>query len=310
MFAHLSVIQYLEDIGAARHLDEIWGASGGAVIGYLYSMGVKPEDMRKEAESLLRGKMNMDMTPSLFSVAKKILVESLPFKDNPTGMGGLHDIQEKLQKWASEITQGREMKLPFYCLAYNLAKNQTDVLTPISLDPSLYPNFIFSADPVEAIVASASVPILFVPKIIDDQHGRRVYADGATGEEVPTVSVYKKWLRDRELGLETRNRLLVISVDLHPELSSLGIFENWLIRKIPAIKYLLMTIELTDLMRKSRIQEQKRQLVNDPNVELWELDFELKGGGLMNPSLIPKVLELSQESIPRQFLKINDSLLG
>ncbi len=310
MYAHLPVLEFIENLGASQYISEVWGASGGALIGLLYSRGLSPEQIFQYSNDYFFRKTRVSLTPSLFSIVKNIALETLFSSNSDKNIKGFHNIQDAMTEVVEKVIEGGKVRFPIYCLAYNLETNQTDVLTPDPLPERVYPNFIFPTNALDAIVASSSVPILFVPKVIEDDYGRRVYADGATGEEVPTVSVYKKWLRDRELGLESRKRLLVIAVDLHPDLSHLGFLENWLIRRIPAFQYILMTIHLTDLIRKARVLEQKRNLINDPNVELWELDFDMKGGGLMNVESIPRVRMYAQESIPKQFEKINDSLLG
>lgn len=310
MVAHVSVLRFLEKIGAEPFISEVWGASGGAIIGLIYSMGMKPDQIEDEVKTFLKSEKKFKISPSFFSVAKNIVTETLFSSNSKENIKGFHDIQAALQDWIGEILKGSQEKYPFYCLAYNIAKNQTDVLTPMRLPKGLYPDWIHQADPLDAIVASSSIPILFVPKVIDDDGGKRVYVDGASNEEVPTVSIYKKWLLEKELGLEKKKRLLVIAVNLNPEFASLGFLENWLIRKIPAFQYIEMTINYADLMRKARVEEQKRTLMSDPNVEFWDLSLKLRGGGLMNVHLIPKILQVSEKEFPEQFSKINDSLLG
>lgn len=309
MYAHSVLLKFLENMGVQDHIDEIWGSSGGAFIGFYYSIGMTPEEMEQQALELVE-KKDLSLTPSVFAVAKNILLETLFSQNSAENLKGFHDLQQSLTNLIKRYPPNADTRYPFYVLAYNLEKNQTDILTPHDLPQEYYNGFIHKTNPFDAIVASSSVPILFKPKVIDDENGKRTYSDGATGEEIPTVSVYKKWLHDREMGLEKRKRLLIISVDLHPDLASLSFLDNWLLKKIPAFEYILMTVNLTDLMRRARIEEQKRILINDPNVELWELDFNLKGGGLMNVGLIPQILKKAQHDFTRQFTKLNDELLG
>jgi len=309
MFAHLSVLRFLEKLGAESYISEIWGASGGAIIGLAYARGISPDAFFEKAMELGKTR-SFKISPSLFSVAKSLAFETLSFTSGPKIMKGFHNIQEGLQLLVGHALKTGKEKYPCYFLVYNLETNRTEVLTPEPVVPkNLYPGWLFHADPMDAIIASSSVPILFVPKVIDDTNGRRVYADGSTAEEIPTISIYKKWCRDKEVGLEKRKRLLVIAVDLHSDFTSLGFVGNWLLQRIPAFQYLEMTIRLTDLVRKSRIEDQKRVLTEDPNVELWELDLNLPGGGLLNVKLIPRIIELAEKSFPEQFAKINDAML-
>lgn len=310
MFAHISVLKFLEHLKAEKYISEIWGSSGGAIVGLLYSMGTSPEQIIKESIRLFSAQYHVKIMPSLFSIMKNIAKETVFGNDSETSIKGFHSIYEGLQELVNRTVRGGSERFPFYCLAYNMGTNQTDVLTPQEIHKDVYPQFIYQEDPLEAIVASSAIPILFMPHVFKDEEGERVYVDGSTGEEIPTVSVYKKWLRDKELGLESRKRLLVIAVDLHPDFSSLGFLNNWLFQRIPVFKYVQMTINLTDLMRKARLEEQKRILTNDPNVELWSIDFNMKGGGLLNANSIPRVITEAEKSFPKQFVRINDSLLG
>ena len=309
MFAHISVLRFLEKLGAERRIAEVWGSSGGAIVSLFYAMGLKADDIVKEAETFFKAH-HLSLYPSLFSVAKNILKDTI-FSNNkgPATLKGFHNIHQSLQDLVGKTLKNGKERFPWYCLAYNLEQNRTDVLTASQVPEGLYQDFIFRTDPLEAIIASSSIPVLFVPKVIADAAGKRTYTDGGTGEEIPTVSVYKKWLQDREFGLEKRKRLLVIAVDLGTDLSSGNFFEGWLMRKIPALQTLRMTVHLTDLVRRARIAEQKRMLSRDSNVELWEVNLNLAHVGFLDVKAIPTVMSLAEKGVPEQFGRLNDSLL-
>ncbi len=307
--AHTAVIRFLEDLGAVDLVSEVWGASGGSIIAALFSLGCSSTDIQQMLKAMYEGQKRVQISPSFFTVAKNIVRQTVFSSDSKENIRGFHHIHDAIQELIGEYLKSRSERYPFYCLAYNLGTNQTDVLTPRPVDRKLYGDWIYQTDPLDAVVASSSVPIIFVPKVIDDDNGRRVYADGATNEEVPSVSLYRKWLRDRELGLETRKRLLVIAVNLNPEFRSLGFMDNWLLKSLPVFQYVRMTVNYADLMRKARIEEQKRMLISDPNVEYWQIDITMQGGGLLNVGLIPKIIAFAEKSVPEQFERINDSLL-
>ncbi|HEX5033009.1 MAG TPA: patatin-like phospholipase family protein [bacterium] len=308
MFAHISVLRFLEKLGAYKHIDELWGASGGAVVSLLYSMGLDSAALQEVTDHYFgNGKSTIRLAPTGVNIAMQMIREAVFPKGNGKPFSGFHSIHRELHSLIEEASRLQKGKMPCYMLAYNLETNQTDVLTPHEVPEGLYSDFIYRTDPLEAMIASSSVPVLFVPKTIEDANGRRVYSDGGIGEEVPTLSIYKKWVIDREAGLEKRKRLLVIAVDLGSELSAMGIFENWLLKRVPTLR---MTARLTDLVRKARIAEQKRVLLQDPNVELWEINFNLPQVGLLDTHDIPKVMEIAETLLPEQMTRINDSLLG
>ncbi|MCE9625324.1 MAG: patatin-like phospholipase family protein [Deltaproteobacteria bacterium] len=309
MFAHISVIRFLEKLGAEPYISEVWGASGGAIVGLFLSMGLRADEIMREADAYFK-EHQLKLYPSIFSVVKNVVRDAIFSEADPAMLKGFHSINEQLQHLVSQTLKTGKEKYPFYSLAYNLANNQTDVLTPSLIPEGIYSDFIFRTDPLDAIIASSAIPVLFHPKVIDDANGKRTYTDGATGEEIPTVSIYKKWLRDREVGLEKRKKLLVIAVSLGSDLSSGGFFEQWLIRKIPAFEYFRMTVRLTDMIRQARISEQKRTLMQDPNVELWEVNLDLAKSGFLDVKGIPRVMELAEKSAPIEFTRINNLLLG
>lgn len=310
MFAHTAAFRFIERLGMERQIDEIWGSSGGAIIGLYYSRGMEPDEIITESKQLINPSMSLRLTPTPFEVIKNVLRDLIFGIQKEKSLEGFVDIQNTFREMMRSALSHKKAVYPLYCLAYNMKYNRTDVLSAQPIPKGLYGDFIYETNPLDAVIASSAIPILFVPKIISDKNGRRTYVDGATNEEVPTVSIYKKWLRDKEIGLETHKRILVISVDLHPDIATIGILEHPLIQRIPAYKYIMMLIKLSDLMRKARINEQKRILMNDPNVEIWDINFRFPGYGLMNVEAIPEIIRKAEHSFPQQFAKINDSLLG
>ncbi|MCE9624782.1 MAG: patatin-like phospholipase family protein, partial [Deltaproteobacteria bacterium] len=47
MFAHAVVFEFLEKIGVSQYLSEVWGASGGALMAFAYSLGLTPKEMKE-----------------------------------------------------------------------------------------------------------------------------------------------------------------------------------------------------------------------------------------------------------------------
>src|SRR4030095_4563811 len=205
MAAQVTLLKFLEKIKAQIYFAEIWGVSGGALVALAYSMGVSPAQIE---EAMLKNK-GFHLVPSYFSVAKNIIRKAFLAHHPEKDLTGLHDCQKALQNLVEETVRGGKPRYPFFCLAYNVKSQRIDVLTPQAVPAGFYSSEVSTTDPLEAVIASSAIPILYVPKVIEDRNGMRVYVDGATGEELPTVSIYKKWIRDRETGRESRKRLLV-----------------------------------------------------------------------------------------------------
>lgn len=310
MAAHIPVFKFLEELGVSHLVSEVWGTSGGAFVGLPFSRGMTPKDIEAFVMDIfLGGKVKAQLRPSLFSIAKSIARESFFSSDHERDIAGFHD-HMAFQDEGRKALEGYEQKIPFYALAYNLGTHQTEALTPQPVPPDLYDGWMFQSDPFDAVAASTAVPIVFKPKIIRDQCGvDRVYVDGATNEEVPTVTIRKKWLCDHEMGLEDRRRLLVIAVSLNAQFTTMGFFKNRVFRKIPIVQHVRSTMYYSDLIRQAKVADQKRVLVADPSIELWDLDMKLQGD-MLDHKMIPHIFSFAKKEVPRQLAMINDSLLG
>jgi len=305
--AHIAVIHFLEKMRATKFISEVWGTSGGSLIALLYSLGLKAEKIRETMETLIGKGNKVQLTPSLFGIMKT-LVKDL-WGNTKENMKGFHDAREAFEIAIGHYVKDYKEKCPLFCLAYNTDNDQTEVLTPHEMPESMLGEWIFKAHPMDAVIASSSIPILFVPKVISNGKERRVYVDGGTNEEIPSVSVYKKWIRERELGIESRKKLLVIAVNVHAEFASLGFMDNWILRQLPAFNYVNLTIKYADLIRKARFEDQKRLLMSDSNVEFWDIHLGMKGGGLLSLEMVPKVIANAERLVPMEFDRINQSLL-
>jgi len=310
MAAHIPLFQFLEDLGVAPRVSEVWGTSGGAFVGLAFTREMKAKEIEKfMLEMFLSGRVKAQLRPSLFSIAKSIARESLFSSEQERDISGFHD-HMVFQEEGRRALGGRSQKIPFYALAYNLSTHQTEALTPSPVTNDAYRGWMFQADAFDAVAASTAVPIVFKPKVIKDKFGgQRVYVDGATNEEVPTVTIRKKWLTDHEMGMEPKRRLLVIAVSLNAQFTSMGFFKNRIFRKVPIIQHVRSTMYYSDLIRRAKVEDQKRVLSSDPSIELWDIDLKLQGD-MLDERLIPSIVDFAKKEVPRQLSKINDALMG
>lgn len=310
MVAHIPVFEFLEKLGVVGLISEVWGTSGGAFIGLPFSRGMTARDIESLVKDIfLGGRVKASLRPSLYSIAKTIVRESLFSSDLERDISSFHD-HILFREAGRKALEGYEQKIPFYCLAYNLGTHQTEALTPSSIPKDVYDGWMFQADPFDAVAASTAVPIVFKPTTIKDQSGTdRVYVDGGTNEEVPTITVRKKWLCDHEMGLEHRRRLLVIAVSLNARFTTMGFFKNRIFRRIPIVQHVRSTMYYSDLIRRAKVEDQKRVLMTDPSIELWDLDLKLNGD-MLDHKLIPEIIAYARKEVPEQLARIGKSLLG
>lgn len=151
--AHIGVIAALEAHGI--HPGIISGSSMGAVVGALYAGGVSPEEMLKIAgDKKLHNLFNWTFPKRggmlSLKLLKQVLEEYLP-EDS------FSKLRIKLCIVASNISAGREE--------------------------------VFSKGPLhQAVLASASIPIIFEPQIINNQ----TYVDGGLFNDMPVEPLLGK----------------------------------------------------------------------------------------------------------------------
>ena len=309
MFAHAALMKFIDILGLRNHIAEVWGTSGGSIAGLNYSLGVNPTAIEQEGYHIYNDRYSLRLSPNKFDVIKNILVDTFNPASNHLIQGFL-DCQNEMQKVFGkhfDKPSGKK-KIPFYCIAYNLHSKRSEVLTPEAGDYSQYPMPILQTSALDAIIASSSIPIIYVPKKILRGTTEHVYVDGGTTEEVPLISPYRKWVYERKHRIEPRRKLLIIFVNLFPQVSNSSFFTHWLVKKIPAFHLLQLSATYADLIRQAKIEEHKDQLMLDKNVDFFELVLPIPGVAVVDPKLIPKIIETAQTSFFEQLMKIERTL--
>jgi predicted acylesterase/phospholipase RssA len=307
LFAHPSLMKFMDIMGLRDSIDEIWGSSGGAIAGLPYSLGVDPAVIEQEGYNLFNNRYSIRLSPSKLQVVKNMIIDAfLPASD--AMLEGFVDCQNHLKELLQKHLKVTKKQIPFFAVAYNLKQRRNEVLTPEKIDSSIYRTPILHTDALDAVIASSSIPILYIPKKILRGDTEHAYIDGGTTEEVPLISPYRKWVRDRKHRKERRKKLLLISVNLFPEVGSATMFSHWIFKRIPALKILHLSATYADLVRQARIDEQKGTLSRDPHVTQWELSLLATGGGVVDTKVIPKIIEKAQTSFYDQLRKIEEGL--
>jgi NTE family protein len=148
-FAHLGVIQALNEAGIRP--DVISGTSAGALAGVLYADGYTPKEILK----LMNSGSRLDfMRPAL----------------PREGLLQLSGIM-KILKNCLRATTFEELKIPLFVSA-----------TDINNGKCVY---FSTGDLLDAVIASASIPVLFQPVIINNIH----YVDGGVLDNLPVTPI-------------------------------------------------------------------------------------------------------------------------
>lgn len=197
--AHIGVLKVLEDAGV--RIDYIGGTSMGAIVGGLYASGYTAAQLDSIFHVTNFDKLIQDGIPRSSKTfyekreAEKYAL-SLPFDDFkisfPSGLSkgqNVYNLISRLTLHLDDKTHFEELPIPFFCVAVNVETGEE-----VILDQGYLP---------QAIAASAAIPTLFSPVLIDG----RMLTDGGVVNNYPVEEL-------RERGAD-----IIIGVDVQDELS-------------------------------------------------------------------------------------------
>lgn len=144
-FAHLGVLKALNDSGI--YPDVIAGTSAGALVGVMYADGYPPDEILRI----------MNATSKLHYVRPTVPREGL------LQISGI----ERILKENLRARNFEDLKIPLYVTA-------TDLNNGMAV-------YFSSGELIKPVIASASIPVLFNPVIIDKIH----YVDGGVLDNMP-----------------------------------------------------------------------------------------------------------------------------
>jgi hypothetical protein len=212
LFAHATAIRLFETLGLSEHFGEIWGSSAGAMAGLLYAQGLSPHAIEQMGYDLYTGRVDLALRPSKLQFLRHLVRDAL-LPSSGTAGAGFVDCADGLSRMLERYCGALEPRVPFYCIAFNLLECRPEVLSPAPV-PGHLADLMVQTEARAAALASSSVPLLFVPRLV--RRGKRDshYIDGSTTEDVPLHSIVRKWDLDRAAGVETRERLVIVYVKL------------------------------------------------------------------------------------------------
>jgi NTE family protein len=144
-FAHLGLMQALNDSGIFP--DVISGTSAGALVGVLYADGYTP----REILQLMNGGSRLDYMRPV--VPREGLLQ----------IGGI----TKILRCKLRATRFEDLKIPLFVTATDLNNGKAEYFSQGEL--------------LDPVIASASIPVLFQPVIINNIH----YVDGGVLDNLP-----------------------------------------------------------------------------------------------------------------------------
>jgi|GEM_PF-1518361 len=299
LFAHATVMRLVETLGCTEHVDEIWGSSAGAVAGLLYSHGLSPQAIEQSGYDLYAGRYDLSLRPSKFQLLRHFLRDAFLPSSQP-GAAGFLDCAQGLARMLDHYCSALRTRRPFYCIAFNLAECRPEVLTPDPV-PEHLSGFLTQTEAREAALASATVPLLFVPRRIRRADGEVPYIDGSTTEDVPLFSPTKKWDLDRKAGLEGRQRLLILYVKLTASLTQY--------RANPGRMGKLRLLQTVASAGIDTMHQRDVELLSQrSDITLVGLRFEDARPDFFDSRRIPEFIRTAKETFPAQLDEIEARL--
>lgn len=265
LFAALSALKVIERMlgGQREKIDEVWGSSGGALLGYVFANGLDLSVIDQLGFDLYHGKSKELPGIHLRSLANLAWQLLGNWTFGRTGSPELGAWVEAVDRMCPPEPGGP--RLPFYAMVSNtrwrhpvafaepqfIAEHCRDILIPCPSD--------------KATAASMAVPFLFRPLRGLEGFEDDIWFDGSIVDENPVMLPFVKWMRDRKADPErTPKRLKVMLVNLNMRLS-----ESTLLSSLaPSVKLVGKVAELVDLLLDSKTHALIRTLTEIEDVEI------------------------------------------
>jgi NTE family protein len=166
-FAHIGALQALEEAGVK--VDVISGTSVGSIVGALYADGYSPPEML-----------------DLFRKNRVIQLSRLTLFRK--GMLSLSGLKKKINRYIRAKTF-EELKKPLYVTVTNLHRGEVE--------------YVHAGPLAEKIVASATIPILYAPVVINQEY----YVDGAVIDNFPVKPIRAQCERIIGINIMPKNQV-------------------------------------------------------------------------------------------------------
>lgn len=307
LFSQPSMMKFINGIGARKYVNEVWGCSGGAISGICYAMSIEPEALEQRGYDIYNERFQFKLAPSAFFVAKNT-ISRLLMPTPPNLLEGYISVQDTMRRTLEGLIEGQSLEIPFYCVAYNVRTRRNEILTPLPVEPGTYADLILHAKPIDAVVASSSIPIIYVPKVIRHGQQREQFIDGATAEPVPLLSIYRKWLIDREQGLEKRLKLVIFAIDPLPTRAKESWFSRRILRKLPFADVARLGLGAFSLMMRARTNNHLEILAEDKDVQVIMVSLPLGSSSMLDIKKIPTIIHDAQTVLLEQMREIEKTL--
>ena len=288
-----TVLKIFDFLDIRKHIDEIWGCSGGAIIGGYYAYGIPPLLIEKicfdfynerHEDFVIRG----DIFNSLKAFAKQIQGKKL------SDFIGFVDLQKTLQlafeNEKKRIEKEKNISLsgiPFFSLVSYPFQKEMIALTEKKWISSECSSFLKEAQPFESICASSSIPIIMKPIIKNYVDGKYSFFDGALSEEIPLILPFKKFVAEKKIK-PNKKRIKIFYINLNSRIRESKVISHFFSKR--NLTFLYKSLLLVDKSLDKKIETTVDDLKSNPDVDILGLDLVLHKNAFLNTQEIPYII--------------------
>ena len=265
LFAALSALKVIEKMlgGQRDKIDEVWGSSGGALLGYVWANGLDLDVIDRLGFALYHGKSKHLPGIHLRSLANLAMQLVGNWALGRAGSPELGAWVEAVDRMCPPQQGGP--KVPFYAMVSNTRWRHPVAFAEPRFISEHCRDIIIPCPSDKATAASMAVPFLFRPLRGLEGFEDDIWFDGSIVDENPVMLPFVKWMRDRKADPEgTPKRLKVMLVNLNMRLSESSLLSTL----APSVKLIGKAAELVDLLLDSKTHALIRTLTEIEDVEI------------------------------------------
>ncbi len=300
LFAAVAAVKTIEQLvgGDRSKLAEVWGSSGGALLGYTFARGHALGAIDRLGYGLYRGERKDLPGLHLRSLAHFIARAARGQTETP-----------ELGAWVGAIDElaprAPGLDLPFYALVSNSRRRYPIAFGQPEHIPAHCRDFLLPCAAKEAAAASMAVPFLFRPlrgiapsgEAPAEQRGGDLddhWFDGSVVEENPLLLPFVKWLRDRRHApATTPKRLKIVLVNLNLRLGDSELVTS-LVRGGSGARLAGRAFDMLDLVLDSKTQALVRTLAEVDGVEVMTATLNLGRMSFITRKNLPHTIRSGQ----------------
>ncbi|MEO5968505.1 MAG: patatin-like phospholipase family protein [Bdellovibrionia bacterium] len=306
MYGATALLKILDLLDIRSNIHEIWGSSGGSLVAYPYSEGVAPQWIEQIGYDFYNNRYpEINLTGLHFRTflnlgrqAFQILKDLKP---------GIINFQKSLKIAVDEAVLKKDKlkkKIPFYAISTSTRGHTFSVLTEEENIEKYHGDFLCKCKSLQAMAASAAIPIIFKPELIQMPKGTMEYwLDGYLNEEIPLVSPYHKWQLDRKNRPDTTpKKLKIFYIDLGMRCSELEFLRKSKNASLVG-KKMKGIASFIDKVLDYRLDQVVKILNSVESVEVVGVRVELGMLGVLDTRTIPLIIQRSREFFTRSLGK-------